>query len=112
MWLQIKKMKINLVGVWDNLSKSLDSFLNYNIPMHDKLKELSAIRVIANDKVKILSNTAKHLTLWWDECEELSSRASWSYTCIMNNKSYNTMKKFKQVDLQEPLDSYITLWMH
>ena len=109
-----EKMKINLVGVWDDLSKSLDSvMMNYSIPIHDKLAELSTIRVNANDKANILPNTAKLLTLWWEECEELSSRASWSYTCIMKNKGYNTMQKFKQVDLQEPLmESYITRWLH
>ena len=108
-----EKMKENLVGVWDDLSKSLVSTMSYNIPMHDKLEDLSEVRVNANDKANILPKTAKLLALWWEECEELSSRSSWSYTCFMKNKGYNIMQKFKQVDLQEPLmDPYITLWMH
>ena len=108
-----EKMKEDLFSVWDDLSKSLNSVMSYNIPMHDKLENLSGVIVNANDKANILPKTAKLLTLWWEECEELSSRSSWSYNCIMKNTGYKTMKEFKDVDLQEPLkDSYITLWLH
>ena len=108
-----EKMKEDIFGVWDDLSKSLNSVMSYNIPMHDKLEDLSAVRVNANDKANILPKTAKLLTLWWEECEELSLRSSWSYNCIMKNIGYNTMREFEEVHLQEPMkDSYLTLWMH
>lgn len=108
-----EKMKTDLPGVWEDLSKELKSVLNYDIPMHPKLEELSLIRVNKNknNMMSKLPETAKILSSWWDECEKMSARTSWPYTCA--NKGYNTAKKFKQVDVQSPVDdAYITLWLH
>ena len=41
-----EKLKKNLKGVWEDLSKEMKFRINYEIPTHPRLDELSQIRVI------------------------------------------------------------------
>ena len=108
-----EKMKTNLVGVWEDFSKELKSNLNYDIPLHPKLKQLSEVRINENKKKEsMLNETEKILRSWWDECDDVSKRTAWLYNCGYN-RAYNRAKKFKGTEKTKSLaESYITLWMH
>jgi len=43
-----EKLKTNLKGVWNDLSKDIKSFLHYDIPLHSKQDELSQARINKN----------------------------------------------------------------
>ena len=105
-----EKMKTDLAFVWNTFSADVRQQTGgFELQPHPKLNELQGARINAGNQKgehalsenhdnkngqalqdglyaqsnfqPMLPETERLITSWWDECEELSKRTKWAYTC-------------------------------
>eukprot|EP00977_Amphora_coffeiformis_P005641 scaffold1182_cov165-Amphora_coffeaeformis.AAC.17 len=99
-----EKMKTDLDSVWKTFCADVrQQTVGFDLGTHPKLKELQGARINAGNKKgenamtgnkhqedglyeqsnfqPMLPETERLITLWWEECEELSRRTAWAYSC-------------------------------